>query len=101
MAINVALALTAASERRIVAVFRTHRALTARTALPLRELGLHESRALRGMVIETVLRRAGPERYYLDEGAWSARRQLNWRMVKRIGWAVAAAAVAVAVYLFR
>jgi hypothetical protein len=101
MDIDVARALTAANERRIVGAFRSHRALTARMALPLRELGLHDSRTLRDMVLGLVLRRAGPERYFLDEAVWSARRHLDLRAVKRIGWAAAAAAVVVAFVFFR
>ena len=100
MPITAALALTAANERQIVNAFRVQHALTGGTARPLRELGLHDSRTLRQMVESTVVRRAGPERYFLDEGTWAGRRQLQGRTILRVVLALALTAVAAALYVY-
>ena len=67
-------AKTAANEQQIVQIFRVARAVTLRTARSLSDLGLNNSRALQHLVTVAILRRAGPERYFLDETAWAGRR---------------------------
>jgi hypothetical protein len=95
----VARALTAANERQIVHAFRKLRALDGSLARPLRELGLSDSRTLREMVVSTVICRAGPQRYFLDEKVWAHRRQLPWRPVARTLVVLAIVGAAAALYL--
>lgn len=77
MQITAALALTRAGEQQIVKAFRAGRAVSKASAKPLREIGLNDSRPLRTMVTATIIRRAGPDRYFLDEPTWAGRRQLG------------------------
>ena len=98
MGVDAALALTAANARRIVDAFRKERALNEALARPLRKLGLSDSRTLRQMVVSTVIRRAGPQRYFLDEKTWAERRQLRWRMVARTLVVLAIVAAGAALY---
>ena len=93
------LALTALNERHIVKAFRAERAITGSTARRLRDLGLGPSQTLRRMVASTILRKAGPERYFLDEDVWATRRQLPGRTIVRIAVALGCAAVAATLYL--
>lgn len=52
------------------------------TARPLRDLGLKDTVVLRGMIASAVIRKAGPERYFLDEAVWAARRHWSlWHLV--------------------
>jgi hypothetical protein len=92
------LARTAADQRQIVKAFRAARAMTGATARRLHELGLNDSGPLRRMVTSTIIRKAGPERYFLDDAAWASRRRLTGRTALRIalGLALALAALAVA-----
>lgn len=96
MRISAALARTAAGELRVVSAFRKRRAVTLRAAKSLAELGLNNSPVLQTMVAETILRRAGPERYFLDEGVWAQRRSMSgknlWRLVLGFGFGLAAIA---------
>jgi hypothetical protein len=68
------IALTTRFESQIIKAFRTERAVSGPTARRLRDLGLKESRVLRELVTTSVIRKAGPERYFLDESVWAARR---------------------------
>jgi hypothetical protein len=70
-----ALALVARREHQIVAAFREKRATSGPTARKLRELGLNDSRVFRALVTAAVIRKAGPERYFLSEAAWTTRPQ--------------------------
>ena len=92
-------AQTKANERQIVRAFRGQRAVTLRTARSLSDLGLHNSQSLQRMVAAAVLRRAGPERYFLDETAWASRRTMSGRSVWRVGLTLLFAATMVAWYL--
>jgi hypothetical protein len=76
-----ALARTAGDQRQIVNAFRAAGALTGARARRLRDLGLNDGRVVRSMVTATIIRRAGPGRYYLDETVWATRRQLRGRTV--------------------
>ena len=100
MGITAALAITAADERQIVNAFRRGHALTGPLARPLRDLGLNDSRTLRHMVVSTVIRRAGPHRYFLDEKVWAGRRQLRGRTVLRVMVVLAMVAAAAAVWAY-
>jgi len=94
-----ALALAARDERRIVGLFRAKGALTLGSAQGLRTLGLADSKALRTMVTDAVVRKAGPDRFFLDEAGWASRRRLNGRTMLRIAAAVGIALAAGALYL--
>jgi hypothetical protein len=87
-------------EGRIAAAFRDRGAMSGASAQPLVALGLMDSRVLRQMVAETVVRRAGPHRYYLDEGVWAGRRRMAWRNVLRTVVVIALAAMTVALVLY-
>lgn len=98
---SAARALTASNEQQIVRAFRSVRAVTLRTARSLSDLGLNNSQALQKMVTATILRRAGPERYFLDEAVWASRRSMSGRNAWRIGFALLIAAALGALYLAR
>jgi len=66
--------LIARSRRQIVGAFRTVRALSGPSARRLRDLGLRDTEVLRDLVTLAVIRKAGPERYFLDEEVWAAQR---------------------------
>jgi hypothetical protein len=73
--------LTNRFQLQIVRAFRTERALSGPTARRLRDLGLKDTEVLRGLIEAAVIRKAGPERFYLDEGVWAARRHWPvWRL---------------------
>ena len=95
-----ALAAAASSERFIVNAFRQERAVTIKAAKSLRDLRLNDSKVLQGMVGAAILRKAGPERYFLDEQVWASRRTLSTRTASRIAVVVVLVISAVAVYLF-
>jgi hypothetical protein len=70
--------LAARYERDIVKVFRRHWATSAPAARRLRDLGLKDTSVLQGLLAAAVLRRAGPERYFLHEPTWAARSHMSW-----------------------
>jgi hypothetical protein len=75
-------ALVKRFERQIINAFRSERAVSASSAQRLRDLGLKDSMALRELVTSSVIRKAGPERFFLDEGVWAARRHpTTWHLV--------------------
>ena len=80
------LALTGRFELKIINAFRAERAVSASRAQPLRDLGLKDTRVLRDLVTCSVIRKAGPERFFLDEGVWATRRYgTSWRLVLVVG----------------
>ncbi len=85
-------------ERIIAGAFRDRGALNGRTAQPLQALGLGNSAALRRMVTDSVVRRAGPHRYFLDEGLW-ATRGVKWRHIVRGMVVVVLAAAGAALFI--
>jgi hypothetical protein len=97
---TVALERLSHDERRVAEAFRDRRALSVASAQPLVTLGLQNSRVLRQLVTTTVVRRAGPHRYYLDEGTWANRRRMEWRNVLRTVVVVALVAMATALFLY-
>ncbi len=74
MATNAGNALTSRFEQQIIKAFRDRHAVSGQSAQRLRDMGLKDSPVLRAMITAAVLRRAGPERYYLDEAIWATRR---------------------------
>lgn len=68
----------------MVDAFRAQRAVSGQLACSLAALGLQESKALRDLVRASVIRRAGPERYFLDEASLVVRRQLRWSTIARL-----------------
>lgn len=69
-------ALVNRNELQIINAFRSERAVSGASARRLRELGLKDTRVLKAMVTSAVIRKAGPERYFLDEGMWASRRHI-------------------------
>ena len=96
MRLSLSFVPAAGHESKIVHVFRGKRAVTVRAAKSLHELGLHNSQALQHMVGALIVRRAGPERYFLDEAVWASRRSMSgrslWKVVLAMAFVVAAAA---------
>lgn len=75
-------ALTNRFELQIVKAFRAERAVSPPSAQRLRDLGLKDTGVLRTLVTSAVIRKAGPERYFLDERNWAARRPAPaWHLV--------------------
>ena len=90
----------AANERQVVSVFRGARAVTIRAAKSLAELKLNNSQTLQRLVGLAVVRKAGPERYFLDEAVWATRNAMSGRTALRVAVVlVLAAAIAAAYYL--
>lgn len=96
--LSVGFAKTAANEQQIVRKFRGERAVTIKTAQSLRTLGLHNSQVLQHMVGSAIVRRAGPERYFLDEGVWAGRRSMSSRTLWRLTLAAAFGVAAISYY---
>lgn len=92
------LARAARDERRIVDAFRSKGALTLGSALELRTLGLTDSRALRTMVADAIIKKAGPDRWFLDETGWASRRGITRRTMLRVAMALGVAIVAALIY---
>ncbi len=90
--------LAALNEHRVVKTFRAARALSGNTARRLADLRLTSSAALRVLLAERVIRKAGAERYFLDETLWANRRRMSGRAMARVGVAAALAAAASLVY---
>lgn len=92
--------LTARYERQVVKAFRARKALSGPTAQRLRDLGLKDTAHLRRMVVETVLRKAGPERYFLHEPTWASRSHMSWQTVRRLAVATGLVLFVLAIYLW-
>jgi hypothetical protein len=93
--------LAARYERDMVKIFRRHWATSAPAARRLRDLGIKDSSVLQGLLASTVLRRAGPERYFLHEPTWAARNQMSWSTLARVGVLLVVIAIGVVVLLSR
>jgi hypothetical protein len=75
-------ALLARAHRQIIGAFRAERALSGPSARRLRELGLKDTEVFRELIGLAVIRKAGPERYFLDEEVWAARGHWPvWRLI--------------------
>jgi hypothetical protein len=93
--------LAARYERDMVKIFRRHWATSAPAARRLRDLGIKDSSVLQGLLAATVLRRAGPERYFLHEPTWAARNQVSWSTLLRLGLLLIVIAVGLVILLPR
>jgi len=99
MATNAGLALTNRFELQIIKAFRDRRALSGQSAQRLQDMGLKDSPVLRAMITSAVLRRAGPERFYLDEATWATRRNGTPLHLAMVVGAVLLAITLVALFL--
>jgi len=93
--------LTAATQRQIVKAFRAEQAMSGPGARRLKDLGLTDSGALRGLLSLAVIRRAGPDRFFLDETLWTSRRHVEWRTVRWIAMVVAFVVIAAIILIER
>jgi len=91
--------LAALNERKVVTIFRAARALSGTTARRLADLRLTSSAALRVLLAERVIRKAGAERYFLDESLWANRRRMSGRAMARVGIAALLVVAAGLVFL--
>jgi hypothetical protein len=92
--------LTARYERQIVKAFRARSALSGPTAQRLRDLGLKDSPHLQGMVTATILRKAGPERFFLHEATWAAKDHMSWQTVRKLAISAVILVAVIAIYLW-
>lgn len=76
MRVTESLSLAASNARKVVDAFRAAGALSGGRARLLTDLRLNNSAALRELVQAKVVRKAGADRYYLDEAVWAQRRRL-------------------------
>lgn len=73
-------AVIVAKEREIVEAFRDVGATSPDRALTLDQVGVDERIGFRRLRLHEVIREAGPDRYYLDEGVWAAVRDTRRRL---------------------
>jgi hypothetical protein len=79
MRTNAGAILTDRYQLQIIKAFRSERALSGQSARKLRELGVKDTEAFRGLIDTFVIRKAGPERFFLDEKVWvSQRKSPKW-----------------------
>jgi len=90
--------LTLRFERQIVSAFRKRGATSGAAASRLKDMGLKDSEILRHMVTATILRKAGPERYFLHQPTWAARDHMSWRTVGFLGLGFVVLGVLLAAY---
>ena len=83
MATAVAVAI-AAKERRIVDRFRDIGATSASRAHTTHDVGITENAGFRRLRRNEVIRQAGPELFYLDEGVWIAVRRRRRRVAMAV-----------------
>jgi hypothetical protein len=89
--------LTGRQRLHIVGAFRAERALSGPSARRLKDLGLRDSRTLRELITSDVIRKAGPERYFLDERMWASRHHWPfWQLALVLLGVLLAVAVGVA-----
>ncbi len=93
MRVSGSVALAALNARRVVDVFRAAGAVSGSRARHLADLRLNDSTALRELVRSRVVRKAGPDRYFLDEDVWAQRRRLAAGLVLRLAIPLALALV--------
>lgn len=92
--------LAARYERQVVKAFRARQALSGPSAQKLRDLGLKDTDQLRRMVAATILRKAGPERFFLHEPTWAARDDMSWKTVRRLALGAGVVVGLVVLYLW-
>lgn len=76
MRVSASLALAASNARKVVDAFRAAGAVRGKSARHLADLRLNHSAALRELIQSRVVRKAGADRYFLDEDVWAQRRRL-------------------------
>lgn len=92
--------LAARYERQVVKAFRAQHAVSGQSAQRLRDLGLKDTDQLRRMVAATILRKAGPERFFLHEPTWAARDNMSWKTVRRLAAGAGLIIAAWVIYLW-
>lgn len=92
------LILTLRYQREIVRAFRQKRAISGAAARRLRDLGIRDSEVFRQLITSAVVRKAGPERYFLHEPTWAARTHLAWPLIALIAILTVGAAAGAAAY---
>lgn len=85
MRVSESLSLAASNARKVVGAFRAAGALSGGRARHLTDLRLNNSAALRELIEAKVIRKAGADRYYLDEAVWAQRRRLAVSTILRLG----------------
>lgn len=98
MRVSESLSLAASNARKVVSAFRAAGALSGGRALHLTELRLNNSAALRELIQAKVIRKAGADRYYLDEAIWAQRRRLAVGTILRFGVPLVLALLAAVLY---
>ncbi len=98
MRVSPSLALAASNARKVVSVFRAAGAVTGSKARHLADLRLNNGATLRELVASGVVRKAGADRYFIDEDAWARRRRLSTRMMLRVAVPVVLALAAGLLY---
>lgn len=98
MRVSESLALAASNARRVVGAFRAARAVSGTAARHLADLRLTNSTALRALIQARVVRKAGADRYFLDEDVWALRRRLAGSTVLRLAVPLILAALAGVLY---
>jgi hypothetical protein len=92
-------ALVIAAERRLVERLIERRAFSSSTAVPLATDSFMAERRLKALLAAGVVKQERPGQYWLDQGAWEARKALRLR--KMLALLALAIGVAVGVLLLR
>ena len=98
MRVSESLALAASNARKVVGVFRAAGAVNGRRAVLLADVRLNNSAALRDLVQSRVVRKAGADRYFLDEAVWAQRRRVAAGTLLRVAAPVGLALLAAWLY---
>jgi hypothetical protein len=81
-----------AAERRLVDRLVERRAFSSSTAVPLATDSFMAERRLKALLAAGVVKQERPGQYWVDQGAWEARRALRFRkMMAVLAMAIAAA----------
>jgi hypothetical protein len=86
-------ALVIAAERRLVERLIERRAFSSSTAVPLATDTFVAERRLKALLAAGVVKQERPGQYWVDQGAWEARRALRFRKMLAILAAVIGVAV--------
>jgi antitoxin component of RelBE/YafQ-DinJ toxin-antitoxin module len=81
MGASAAIAVMRMREDQVIRAFRTAGATSTAAALAIGELGLDDSRAVKRLRTQAILREAEPGKLYLDEEVLTAVRRRRLRMV--------------------
>ena len=99
MATTAGVALVSQYELQIITAFRAANAVSGPSAQRLPSLGLKDTRVFRGMISSSVIRKAGPDRFFLDEGVWASRRHMTPRQLLMVAVGALVVLAAAALYL--